>query len=74
MARKDLQIQYVPTLEQIADIFTKPLSSNRFHFLRFKLTVIDRQLRLRGSVKQLNKTTNASVKTQANVTAGMPKA
>ncbi|KAK9157462.1 hypothetical protein Scep_004036 [Stephania cephalantha] len=47
----DLSVQYVPTHDQIADCFTKALSTSRFHELRIKLGVIPIPLRLRGDVR-----------------------
>ena len=35
-----IQVQYIPTTEQIADIFTKPLAKTPFEYLRQKLGVI----------------------------------
>ena len=49
---KDIAIQYIPTLDQIADIFTKGLTSSRFQFLRNKLMVCELPIRLRGDVRQ----------------------
>lgn len=46
--RKDLDIRFVSTQEQVADIFTKGLHPRRFQFLRSKLWVADRPLSLRG--------------------------
>jgi hypothetical protein len=37
---KDIKLEYVPTQEQVADIFTKPLSRDVFEYLRQKLGVI----------------------------------
>lgn len=37
---KQITVQHVGTLGQIADIFTKALSEARFHFLRSKLMVV----------------------------------
>ena len=34
------QVHYIPTIEQIADIFTKPLAKTPFEYLRQKLGVI----------------------------------
>ncbi|MCI25356.1 disease resistance protein, partial [Trifolium medium] len=39
VGNKDLTVQHVSTTDQLADIFTKPLSSGRFCELRSKLTV-----------------------------------
>lgn len=38
----DLQIAHISTEKQIADIFTKPLSTSRFHFLRSNLHIFQR--------------------------------
>jgi hypothetical protein len=35
-----VQVHYIPTIEQIADIFTKPLAKTLFEYLRQKLGVI----------------------------------
>uniref|UniRef100_A0A2N9H369 CCHC-type domain-containing protein n=1 Tax=Fagus sylvatica TaxID=28930 RepID=A0A2N9H369_FAGSY len=46
--RKDLQVKFVSTNDQLADIFTKGLSSPRFHDLQSKLLVPVDTIRLRG--------------------------
>lgn len=48
----ELQIQYIPSAEQIADIMTKPLSFIHFNYLRDKLNVQMCPLSLRGAVKE----------------------
>ena len=40
VANKIVQLQYIPSTEQIADIFTKPLPKKQFEYLRQKLGVI----------------------------------
>ena len=35
--RKAVHVQYLPTHEQIADIFTKPLANTKFEYFREKL-------------------------------------
>ena len=47
----ELNIHYVPSEEQIADIMTKPLSFVRFNYLRSKLNVHICPLSLRGVVR-----------------------
>ncbi|KAH9792303.1 retrovirus-related pol polyprotein from transposon RE2 [Citrus sinensis] len=47
----DLNIQFIPSEEQVADIMTKPLSFTRFSYLRAKLNVMPCPLSLRGAVK-----------------------
>ena len=46
--RRDLQIRYIATSDQLADIFTKSLSSSHFQFLRSKTMVSNDPLVLRG--------------------------
>ena len=36
---KELEVRYVPTEFQIADVFTKPLTTSRFEFLKNKLNI-----------------------------------
>ena len=36
---KELEVRYVPTKFQVADVFTKPLATNRFDILKHKLNV-----------------------------------
>ena len=58
----EVEIRYVPTAEQVADVFTKGLPRDRFNFLCTKLglteipTSIYQQLesKLKGSVEELN--------------------
>jgi hypothetical protein len=46
--RKDLQVKFVSTMDQLADIFTKGLPSHRFQDLRSKLLVPVGTICLRG--------------------------
>ena len=39
--RGDIEITHVPTKDQLADIFTKPLDDARFCYLRNELNIID---------------------------------
>ena len=40
VANKKIKLEYVPTQEHIADIFTKPLRRDAFEYLRKRLGVV----------------------------------
>ena len=40
-ARGDIELGYIPTKHQLADIFTKPLDEARFTYLRHELNIVD---------------------------------
>jgi hypothetical protein len=39
--RKAIHVQYLPTHEQIADIFTKPLARMKFEYFRERLGMVE---------------------------------
>ena len=49
--RRDLQVKYIASRDQLADIFTKSLSSSRFVFLRSKIMVSIAPMVLKGGDK-----------------------
>jgi hypothetical protein len=49
----DISIKYISTHDQLADIFTKGLSSARFSFLRDKLMVCSVPISLWGAVNRI---------------------
>lgn len=49
---KQILVQHIGSLAQIADIFTKSLGVARFLFLKSKLTLIDTPISLQGTIKQ----------------------
>jgi hypothetical protein len=51
VATKSLNVRFVSSRDQLADLLTKPLSSSRFAMLRTKLNVLSFPLGLRGRVK-----------------------
>uniref|UniRef100_A0A2N9HTS2 Reverse transcriptase Ty1/copia-type domain-containing protein n=1 Tax=Fagus sylvatica TaxID=28930 RepID=A0A2N9HTS2_FAGSY len=51
VADKSLAVRFLSSRDQLADIFTKPLSSTRFIMLLSKLTICPMMLNLRGCVK-----------------------
>ena len=50
--RKELEIRYFPTEEQVAGVLTKLLSFSKFSYFISKVNVISRPLSLRGDVKE----------------------
>ena len=54
VAQKDLQVQFISSKDQLANILTKGLPSTRFQMLRSKLTVAPAPLSLRGHDKDTN--------------------
>ena len=50
--RKDLNVQYVSSADNVADIFTKGLHPRRFQYLRGKLKVDNIPFRLRGPISK----------------------
>jgi hypothetical protein len=51
VAAKALQIMFIPSKEQVADVLTKPVASNRFPWFCSKLNLQASPLTLRGDVK-----------------------
>jgi hypothetical protein len=68
VAKKLLSIKFISSKDQLADIFTKPLSSSRFGVLRSKLNVLSVPLRLKGRIRDLVKPTNNIVKLSSSTT------
>ena len=53
--QKLIEVKHVPTLDQAADVLTKPISSQKFPDLRFKLNVKSLStLSLRGAIREVN--------------------
>ena len=55
VAAKTLDVRFVSTHDQLADLLTKPISSSRFSLLRSKLNILPIPFSLRGRVKDLDK-------------------
>jgi hypothetical protein len=54
VAKKTLRIQFISSKDQLANVFTEPLSSTQFAFLRTNLNVLPIPLRLLGRVKDIS--------------------
>jgi hypothetical protein len=59
VANRDIQLHHLSTLEQLADIFTKGHTADRFCYLRHKLKVVP-PLSLRGGVKDNSQSQNTN--------------
>ena len=46
---KLIELKYIPTVDQVADIFIKHLSTSQFYYLRDKLLVLPCPISLRGN-------------------------
>uniref|UniRef100_A0A2N9J0S3 Reverse transcriptase Ty1/copia-type domain-containing protein n=1 Tax=Fagus sylvatica TaxID=28930 RepID=A0A2N9J0S3_FAGSY len=55
VAKKTLNVQFISSKDQLADLLTKPISSSRFAQLRTKLNVLPIPLGLRGRVNDKDK-------------------
>jgi len=53
VASKALEVRFISTKDQKADIFTKPLVSTRFTIFRDNLSIMEISLQLRGHIKTL---------------------
>lgn len=52
---KEIEVRYIPSLQQTTDILTKPLTITQFHFLKSKLVVVHSpQHSLRGHLDMLS--------------------
>jgi len=60
LASKSPNIQFLSTKDQVADVFTKPLSSSRFSILRDKLIVFSPHLSLRGRIRDKSQDSNSN--------------
>ena len=54
VADGSLVVRFLSSKDQLADVFTKPLSSSRFAYIRTNLNILPAQLSLQGSVKDHN--------------------
>jgi hypothetical protein len=69
VAKKLLSIKFISSKDQLADIFTKPLSSSRFGVLRSNLNVLPIPLCLKGRIRDLVQPTNNTVNLSLSTTA-----
>ncbi|KAL5737585.1 hypothetical protein ACOSP7_030346 [Xanthoceras sorbifolium] len=54
VAQKEILVNHVPSLDQVADIFTKALSTSQFHYFKVKLTIASSPMSLRGDISNIN--------------------
>jgi hypothetical protein len=65
VVRRDIQLKFISTPTQLADIFTKGLTTARFQFLRDKLMIRDLPISLRRDVKDITKSSTSVVKSKS---------
>jgi histone deacetylase 1/2 len=51
VCNRDVKVHHISTLDQVADIFTKGQSAQRFQVLKHKLMVCSRPINLKGAVR-----------------------
>ena len=66
---KQIELKYIPTMDQVADIFTKPLPPSRFHYLRDKLLVVSSPISLRGAEEVCSSSAHGHQSSSAHCTA-----
>jgi hypothetical protein len=71
---KDISISFITTVDEIANIFTKGLSTARFLFLQSKLTVTPSPVSLQGDVKPHETATITTVSNGAQQDPGISHA
>uniref|UniRef100_A0A2N9E6L3 Integrase catalytic domain-containing protein n=1 Tax=Fagus sylvatica TaxID=28930 RepID=A0A2N9E6L3_FAGSY len=72
VATKTLNVHFVSTHDQLADLLTKPISSSRFSLLRSKLNVFPIPFSLRGRIKDLDKP-NSTEASKIKITTNVDK-
>jgi len=60
VVRRELHIRYIHTTDQVADIFTKGLSSARFALLSAKLMLRECPISLRGCDRKIKSLSDSS--------------
>lgn len=69
---KKLELHDVPTLDQLADIFTKPLSVSRFSYLQSKKMSVSPPISLEGNVEDYSSAGSGSSGAAAQVQVVQP--
>ncbi|XP_028063232.1 uncharacterized protein LOC114266531 [Camellia sinensis] len=64
---KQFVVQYIPTVDQLADLFTKPLSVSRFQYLKDKLMVFEPPISLQGTVEPTESIQPQSIQPQLHM-------
>ena len=52
---KEIEVRFVPSEEQVANVFTKALSTLKFDYFKDKLVLDKSKLSMRGDVKEVSK-------------------
>lgn len=65
VAAKQLLLRHISSMDQVADVFTKPLSVSRFLYLKDKLLVRSSPASLRGNVSDMRSIPQLDLTTQS---------
>ncbi|XP_028120252.1 uncharacterized protein LOC114317690 [Camellia sinensis] len=70
---KQIELKYIPTIDQVIDIFTKPFCLSRFHYLRDKLLVLPCPINLREAEEVISSSPSHSTQLSSSSSSSHSK-